>query len=134
MGYGKTLIERNVILPVPPGIVDGETVKVNIDPADDDRVLGTTETQQIFVTFRVDPSDYFTVEDSDLHSDATISVAQAIFGGKIKIDGLYGDEEVAIESGTDSHSIYKLANKGIKRTTGFGFGDHYVHINISIPK
>lgn len=134
MGYGKSLIKRKLVLPVPPGIVDGETVKVTVDPADDDHVYGTHEAQEIFITFRVEPSDYFNVDGFDLHSDATISIAQAVFGGKIKIDGLYQDEELKIKAGTDSHTVIELPNKGLKNTSSFGFGNHYVHLKIIAPK
>src|SRR5699024_4311714 len=123
---------------IPAGILDGETMKVNVDAAQDDLDLGLEErVQQMFITFRVDPSSYFTVDEEngvDLHSEATISLGQAIFGGRIKIDGLYTDETIEIEPGTNSHFVVKLEAKGLKKSTGFGYGDHYVHLKIEIPK
>ena len=95
LGYGKILVDRTVVVPIPPGIVDGETIKVNVQHHQDDKMLGNIEeAQHIFITFRVEDSDYFTVDNEngiDIHSEATISLSQAIFGGTIKIDGLYTD-------------------------------------------
>ena len=110
---------------------------MNIDPSDDDHAIGTKDCQTIFITFRVDQSGYFRVDEEngiDLHSDATLSLGQAIFGGRIKIDGLYSDEWIKVKPGTDSHEIVKLDSKGLKKSSGFGYGDHYVHLKIAIPK
>lgn len=36
--------------------------------------------------------------------------------------------------GTSSHSKIILNNKGMKRVNSYGYGDHYVHIKIVVPK
>lgn len=36
--------------------------------------------------------------------------------------------------GTSSHTRIRLNGKGLKKPTGSGTGDHYVHIKIAIPK
>ena len=61
------------------GIEDGQTMKVN---------LGISE---VFITFRVKPSDRFRRQKEDIHSDVLISIAQAILGGTIKVPGLFED-------------------------------------------
>lgn len=133
LGYGRIVVDRKVVIPVPAGIVDGETVKLNIAPAPGDAEIGA-EGQTVFVIFRVEDSDYFTVDEYDLHSNVDISLSQALFGGRIKIDGMYGDEVIQIEPGSSSHTVIKLPKKGLKRSNSFGYGDHYVHVHINIPK
>ncbi len=150
MGYGRVLVDRDLVLPVPPGVADGETIKVNIAPTDDDkRISGLYEShdapvQHVFVTFRVEPSRYFTVDEDngvDLHSSAPISLAQAVFGGTVKVDGLYADEEVEFGSfggggdhGDDQDGVIRLVAKGLKKVTDAGYGDHYVHLKIQVPR
>lgn len=134
LGYGRTLVERKIILPIPPGISDGEIFKINVNPSEGDSERGTTGTQEIYIKFHVESSDYFTVEGPDLHSFASISIPQAIFGGEIIIDGLWSDEKIKIEPGTDSHATVKLSNKGLKDSVKSSYGDHYVHLKINIPK
>ena len=59
---------------------------------------------QIFITFRVAKSEFFRRQGSDVHTDARISVAQAMLGGVIRIKGIREDVNVQVPSGTASHS------------------------------
>ncbi|VVD03674.1 unnamed protein product [Leptidea sinapis] len=64
----------------------------------------------------------------------SISVSQAILGGTVRIQGLYEDHTLQITPGTSSHSTIRLSRKGMKRVSQHGYGDHYVHIKIQVPK
>lgn len=39
-----------------------------------------------------------------------------------------------IAAGVQTDQRIRLAGKGIARVSGYGFGDHYVHVKIKIPK
>ncbi len=39
-----------------------------------------------------------------------------------------------IPPGTASHTRMRLTGKGIRRASGVGYGDHYVHIRVEAPK
>lgn len=52
--------------------------------------------KELFVTFRVEKSDYFKRDGPDVHTDADISVAQALLGGTIRIQGLYEDHTIQV--------------------------------------
>ena len=52
--------------------------------------------QEVFITVRVDDSDYFTRDKYDVHTTAYISLSQAILGGIIRISGLHGDINLRI--------------------------------------
>lgn len=66
------------------GIEDGQTVRMP---------LGKKE---LFVTFRVEKSDYFKRDGPDVHTEAEISIAQAVLGGTIRIQGLYEDHTLQV--------------------------------------
>lgn len=70
------------------GIEDGQTVRMP---------LGKKE---LFVTFRVEKSDYFKRDGADVHTEAEISVAQAVLGGTIRIQGLYEDHTLQVKPST----------------------------------
>lgn len=57
-----------------------------------------------------------------------------MLGGNIRVQGVYDDQYIQIESGTSSHHKICLKNKGLKRVNSYGTGDHYVHIKIDVPK
>lgn len=52
--------------------------------------------KEIFITFRVEKSDYFRRDGSDVHTDAEISLSQAVLGGTIRIQGIYEDHTVQV--------------------------------------
>ncbi|XP_054719641.1 protein tumorous imaginal discs, mitochondrial-like [Uloborus diversus] len=121
-GTGSAVQQKLLRINVPPGVEDGQTVRVK------------TGTQEVFITFRVQESKYFRREGFDIHTDASISLSQAVFGGEIKIQGLQGELSLKIPAGTPSHQTFRFAGKGIKKSSGFGSGDHHIHIKIDIPK
>lgn len=121
-GTGQTKQKRKVKVPVPAGIENGQTVRMQVG------------SKEIFITFRVESSEYFTRKGADIHTDAKISFAQAVFGGNIRVAGIYDDLTVQIPANTHSHTRMRMNGKGLKKVSGYGYGDHYVHIKIEVPK
>ncbi|XP_054165473.1 protein tumorous imaginal discs, mitochondrial-like [Oppia nitens] len=122
-GFGHVIDKRRLIIPVPAGVEDMQTMRVEV------------EGQEMFITFHVLVNKYFRRDGYDVHTDASVSLAQSVLGGNIKIEGVHSDINLDIQAGTDSHTVMKLSGKGLKRTDGrFGYGDHYIHIKIEIPK
>jgi DnaJ-class molecular chaperone len=65
-------------------VEDGQAMRVN---------LGVSE---VFVTFRVKPSDKFRRDKEDIHSDINVSIAQATLGGVVKVPGIYEDHVLQV--------------------------------------
>jgi len=121
-GVGQTQQRRKVSVPVPAGIEDGQTVRMPVG------------SKEVFITFKVEKSDYFTRKGADVYTDAAISLAQAALGGTIRVEGVHEDINLHIPSGTPSHTRMRMSSKGIKKVSGFGYGDHYINIKIKAPK
>lgn len=121
-GKGKTQQRKAVNIIVPAGVEDGQTIR---------RRVGNKE---LFITFRVTRSDYFRRDGADIHTDADITLAQAILGGSTTIQGLYEDITIKIPPGSSSHTRIRLNNKGMRRFNSYGHGDHYVHLKIKVPQ
>lgn len=109
-------------VPVPAGVEDGQTIRMPIG------------NKEIFVTFRVEKSRYFRRDGPDVHTEAGISLAQAVLGGTIRVEGVYEDQTIQITPGTSSHTRIRLSGKGLKKVNGVGYGDHYVTIKVIVPK
>ncbi|XP_012137225.1 dnaJ homolog l(2)tid, mitochondrial isoform X2 [Megachile rotundata] len=121
-GKGQSVQRKKVIVPVPAGVEDGQTIRMAVG------------NKEVFITFRVEKSKYFRRDGSDIHTDAQISLSQAVLGGTIRIEGVYEDHTIQVRPGTSSHTKIRLNGKGIKKVNGTGCGDHYVHIKIVIPE
>ena len=81
--------------------------------------------REVFITVRVEESDYFRREGYDVHTTASISISQALLGGIIRISGLNEDINLRIPAGTSSHTAMTLSGRGIKHMESFNtFGDH----------
>lgn len=113
---------KKVTVPVPAGVEDGQTIRMPVG------------NKEIFVTFRVEKSRYFFRDGPDVYTDAGVSLAQAVLGGTIRVEGVYEDQTIQITPGTSSHTRIRLSGKGMKRVNGIGYGDHYVNIKIMVPK
>jgi DnaJ family protein A protein 3 len=94
----------------------------------------TVGNKELFVTFKVEKSRYFRRDGNDVHTDAEVSLSQAILGGTIRIQGVYEDQTLQVMPGSSSHQVIALRGKGIKRVNSSSTGDHYVHLKIVIPK
>ncbi|XP_037544918.1 dnaJ heat shock protein family (Hsp40) member A3a [Nematolebias whitei] len=121
-GTGQTKQKKTVMVPVPAGVEDGQTVRMPVGK------------KEIFITFRVQKSSVFRRDGADVHSDLYVSVAQAILGGSARTQGLYETLNLSIPAGIQMDQRIRLAGKGIAHVGGYGFGDHYVHIKVKIPK
>ncbi|KAL6422204.1 hypothetical protein ACFW04_010908 [Cataglyphis niger] len=119
---GQTVQRKRVTVPVPAGVEDGQTIRMPIG------------NKEIFVTFRVEKSRYFRRDGPDVHTEAGISLAQAVLGGTIRVEGVYEDQTIQISPGTSSHTRIRLSGKGLKKVNGVGYGDHYVTIKVIVPK
>ncbi|KAM9770101.1 dnaJ homolog subfamily A member 3, mitochondrial-like [Menidia menidia] len=121
-GSGQTKNRQTVSVPVPAGVDNGQTVRMSVG------------TKEILITFRVQKSPVFRRNGVDIHSDAFISIAQAILGGTATAQGLYDTISMAIPSGCQADQVIRLQGKGIRRMNSYSYGDHYVHIKIKVPK
>jgi len=118
-GKGRQAQRRQVMVPVPSGVEDGQSVRMNV---------GLSE---IYVTFRVQPSRHFSREGLDIISNVDISATQAMLGGTVRVKGIYEDMSLDIPAGTSSHTRIRLRGKGIQQS--YGNGDHYILVKVVVP-
>ncbi|XP_060642708.2 dnaJ homolog subfamily A member 3, mitochondrial isoform X1 [Anolis sagrei] len=121
-GTGQTKQKKTVVVPVPAGVEDGQTVRMPVGK------------KEIFITFRVQKSSVFRRDGADIHSDLYISIAQAVLGGTARSPGLYETISIVIPPGIQADQRIRMSGKGIPRVNSYGYGDHYIHIKIKIPK
>jgi len=121
-GFGNRA-KRIVQVPVPAGVADGQTLRMSMG-----------QNREVFITVKVEESDYFRREGYDVHTTANISLSQALLGGIIRLTGLHEDINLRIPAGTSSHTVMTLSGRGIKHMESYNtYGDHLVHLVIKMP-
>ena len=50
------------------------------------------------MTFKVEKSKVFRREGADVHSEVPISMAQAVLGGTVKVEGIYEDINLKVRA------------------------------------
>mmetsp|Transcript_40130 Transcript_40130/g.96927 ORF Transcript_40130/g.96927 Transcript_40130/m.96927 type:complete len:470 (+) Transcript_40130:1220-2629(+) len=123
--------ERDVTVDTPAGIDNGMNVRLTGQGAEGDP---GAPRGNLLVQVIVDDDKYFHRDGSDVHTEAPISVTQAILGGTVDVRTLTGEVEVKVPKGCQPETKLMLRGKGIQKLHGTSKGDHVVHLKIEIPK
>ncbi|VDM33340.1 unnamed protein product [Hydatigera taeniaeformis] len=108
-GTGQTIGREQVKVAIPPGVEDGQVLRVSVNSGR--KGSHCQSAQELFVTVRVESSPNFRRDGADVHSNVTITLAQAALGGKIRIPGIYEQVLVTIPPGSSSHDRIRLPGK-----------------------
>lgn len=87
----------------------------------------------LYVVFRVKPSEVFKRDGDDIYYDLNISFPQAALGDEVKIPTLNSNVVLTIPAGTQTGKQFRLKDKGIKNVHGYGHGDLFVNIKVLTP-
>ena len=68
----------------------------------------------LYVVFRVKPSETFERDGDDIYFSQDISIAQATLGDEVKVPTLKGHVMLTIPGGTQSGKQFRLKEKGVK--------------------
>lgn len=116
---------------VPPGIDDGQTLRV-VGKGEASRSGGPPG--NLYVTFHVQPDERFEREGEHLFTQVTLSYAQAALGTKIKVPTVDGELDLEVEPGTQPGDVVLMRGKGLPNVHGRGVGDLAVRFQVSVPK
>lgn len=78
-------------------------------------------------------SNQFDRKGKDIYSSITIDLYTALAGGEVRVPTIHGDVMMKLNPGVQPSELKKLSQKGIVDSS-HGNGNHYVKINIEIPR
>ena len=130
-GSGVEQERHTIEVKVPAGILDGQQMRL-----DNAGEAGKNNAPygDLYVVFRVAPSNIYTRDGADILMDMDISFAQAALGDNVKADTVHGAVELKIPAGTQSGTKMRLRGKGAPRLQSTGNGDEIVTVKIHTPK
>lgn len=131
-GRGTVQRSRKIMVVVPAGAEDGLTLRLK---GEGNAGEGGTPPGDLYVMVNVRPHPKFVRRDSDIHYQARVNVVDAMLGAEIFVPTLYGDVTVRVPAGTQPNEVlHPLKGKGLPKTSGWGKGNEYVHVDLVVPK
>lgn len=128
-GRVRNSVKRDI--DIPAGIDDGQTMRV-AGAGDSGINGGPAGDLNISVTVRPDPM--FERDGFDVWTEVPITFAQATLGDDVTVPTIDGKVKYTVPAGTQSGTVFRLRGKGIKKIHRADRGDHYVKVNVEIPK
>lgn len=130
-GQGRIERIREITVNVPAGIDNGQTITY---AGEGNGGRNGGERGSLVVEITVRPHKLFRRAGSDLQLEVPITIAEAALGCTISVPTLKGAQELKIPEGTQSGTVFKLKNCGVKKLRGSDSGDLYVKVVVEVPK
>jgi DnaJ-class molecular chaperone len=82
----------------------------------------------------LEPDPRLRREGRDAHTETTISVSLAVFGGEVRVPTVTGEAALKIPPGTQPEAQFRLRGEGFPTFRGTGRGDEIVLVHVELPK
>ena len=129
-GNGVVQVRRKIEVKIPPGIDDGARLRLR---REGDAPVGGGQLGDLYVYVHVKPHPSFQRQDSHLVHERKITFTQAALGANIQVPSLEGDVKLKVPAGTQTGTVFRLKGKGMPKLQGYGKGDLYVKVELSVP-
>ena len=130
-GLGRIEKVESLEIPIPKGVQAGQKLRIknkghssNADLKDGD----------LYILIQIAPHSIFERQGSDLFCEVPISCFDAILGTELVIPTLEGQTTVRIPSATSSHSVFRLAGKGLPQPDSKDKGALHIQLIVEFPK
>jgi molecular chaperone DnaJ len=130
-GSGRTNEERTLEVDIPPGIHDGQRIRLGGE-GHAGEVGGRAG--DAYVLVRVLPDPRFVRDGNDIISTVDLTMSEAALGTRVSVATLDGETDLEFKPGTQPGEIRVLRGKGMPVLQGFGRGDHRLLVNVAVPR
>ena len=128
-GYVKRL--KKYEINIPKGIDHGQTIRLS---GKGEAGINGGGYGDLLVTVYVKPHSYFIRKGMDIYSEKVISFTEAILGGEITINTVYGEEKYTVKPGTQPNTQITLKNCGVPNIRNEKIkGNQIVTLKVNIP-
>jgi molecular chaperone DnaJ len=129
-GEGRVLRRRELDLEIPPGIHDGQQIRVR---GEGHAGFRGSERGHAFVVVRVRPDPRFVRDGDDLHTAVRLTMTEAALGTTATVESFGGDLELDVPAGTQPGEVRAVAGRGMPSLRGSGRGTLYVRLDVAVP-
>jgi molecular chaperone DnaJ len=130
-GSGLTVEERALDVEIPPGIHDGQQIRISGEGHAGS--LGG-RAGDVYVQVHVRPDPRFVRDGNDIFCTVELTITEAALGTTVTVPTLGGDVELELEPGTQPGELRVLRGRGMPVLQGFGRGDQRILVNVKVPR
>jgi molecular chaperone DnaJ len=130
-GEGMIAEQRRVEVSIPPGIADGQRIRVSARGPAGERGGPSGD---LYVVVRVREDERFLRDGTDLVTVIDVAAPSAALGTTIDVASLDGDVPVEIKAGTQPGETITLGGRGMPPLGRGRTGDLRVVVNVTIPR
>ena len=129
-GRGLQKDRHELKVPIPPGVEDGQAIRVRGGGSAGHR--GGPPGDLILV-FSVEPHDLFVRRGLHVYMETKIPFSLAVLGGEMEVPTMHGTSKMKVTKGTSSGTVFRMKGKGVHSDDGRQ-GDQLVRVDIEIPE
>lgn len=130
-GQGLVNKRETIKVKIPSGVDNGSKIRV---AGKGNNGAGGGPPGDLYIVINVTPHPLFTRKGDNIFSQIPITVAEAALGAKVEVETIDGRASMRIPPGTQSGQKFRLRGKGAPSLRGGARGDHFVEVNIVLPK
>lgn len=130
-GAGRVKVNKKIKVKIPAGVDDGQRLRVQ---GQGDPGVNGGPAGDLYIVFRVKGHKDFERDGDDIYYNLNITYPQASLGDEIEVPTVHGRVKLKIPAGTQSGAQFRLKGKGVKNVHGYGMGDQYVTVKVTVPK
>lgn len=129
-GQGRVRDERKLNVKVPPGVDEGDRVRLTGEGEAAPRggVPG-----DLYVQIHLKEHPIFKRDERNLYCEVPISFVMAALGGDLEVPTLEGRVKLKIPPETQTGGLFKIAAKGVKSVRGGAVGDLLCRVIVETP-
>ena len=130
-GTGHEKKKHSVKVNVPAGVEDGQQMRLS---GQGEAGSNGGPYGDLYVVFRVEESDIFDRDGSEIYYELPLNFVQAALGDEVNVPTVHGNVKLKIPAGTQTGTNFRLRGKGAPKLRGNGNGDQQVKVKLITPK
>lgn len=131
-GQGLSQKSKQIKVTIPPGVENGNKLRVR---GEGDAGPNGGPAGDLYIYLKVKEDSVFRRDGPEIYSDENISFVDAILGASVKTPVVDGEVTIKVPPGTQPGQVMRLKGNGAPRLgNADSRGDHYVTMNVEIPK
>ncbi|MEM7227839.1 MAG: molecular chaperone DnaJ [Planctomycetota bacterium] len=136
-GRGRVSVKRTLSIKIPPGIHDGQAVRVPSEgepPPPEQVPSGEGVRGDLHVVVRVKAHERFERDADDVLIAIPMSYAQMALGAELLVPTVDSDAELTVPAGTQHASVFRIPGKGFPNLRSGKRGDLVVIAQLIVPR